>query len=115
MAGTRTYQCGIHRSGLGTYTNADGIFISIDLELTQHDVNVKYHHLNLLTDELPFEDGYFDYVHVRGIAAGIPENCWLGDHKTASGVFDKALRVLRVGGYFEVMERTARLPPMLIL
>jgi hypothetical protein len=53
---------------------------------------------------LPFEDGYFDYVHIRCLAAGIPENCWLGDHKSASGVLDKALRVLRLGGYFEVME-----------
>lgn len=65
---------------------------------------MKFHHLNILTDELPFEDGYFDYVHIRGLAAGIPENCWLGDHKTASGVLDKALRVLRVAGYFEVVE-----------
>ena len=53
---------------------------------------------------MPFEDGYFDYVHIRCLAAGIPENCWLGDHESASGVLDKALRVLRVGGHFEVME-----------
>ncbi len=65
---------------------------------------MKYHYLNILTEELPFEDGFFDYVHIRGLAAGIPENCWLGDHETASGVLDKAMRVLRVGGYFEVME-----------
>ena len=62
--------------------------------------------MNILTDELPFEDGYFDYVHIRCLAAGIPENCWLGDHKSPSGVLDKALRVLREGGYFEVMEST---------
>lgn len=55
-------------------------------------------------DEIPFDDGYFDYVHIRCLAAGIPENCWLGDHKTASGVLDKAMRVLKAGGYFEVME-----------
>jgi hypothetical protein len=65
---------------------------------------VTFHHLNILTEELPYDDGYFDYVHIRNLAAGVPENCWLGDHKTASGVLDKALRVLRVGGYFEVME-----------
>jgi Methyltransferase domain len=80
----------------------------------QRDVNVKYLHLNILTDELPFEDGYFDYVHIRGLAAGIPENCWLGDHKTASGILDKAMRVLRIGGYFEVMERNLLLGSMLI-
>jgi hypothetical protein len=71
----------------------------------KREVNVKYHHLNILTDELPFEDGYFDFVHIRGLAGGIPEECWLGDHKTASGILDKAIKVLRVGGYFEVMER----------
>ena len=60
--------------------------------------------MNILTDELPFTDGYFDYVHIRCLAAGVPENCWLGDHKNASGVLDKALQVLRVGGHFEVME-----------
>lgn len=65
---------------------------------------MTFHHLNILTEELPYDDGYFDYVHIRNLAAGVPENCWLGDHKTASGVLDKALRVLRVGGYFEVME-----------
>lgn len=74
--------------------------------LMQRDINVKYHYLNILTDDIPYEDGYFDYVHIRGLAAGIPENCWVGDHKTASGVLDKAIRVLRVGGYFEVVEGT---------
>jgi hypothetical protein len=43
-------------------------------------------------------------VYIRGLAAGIPENCWLGDHETASGVLDKAIRVLRVGGAFEMVE-----------
>jgi ubiquinone/menaquinone biosynthesis C-methylase UbiE len=62
--------------------------------------------MNILTDEIPFEDEYFDYVHIRCLAAGIPENCWLGDHQTASGVLDKAVRVLKVGGFFEVMEST---------
>ena len=65
--------------------------------------------MNVLTEELPFQAGFFDYVHIRGLAAGVPENCWLGDHKNASGVLDKALRVLKVGGYFEVVEST--LPP----
>ena len=68
---------------------------------------MKYHYFNILTDELPFEDGYFDYVHIRGLAAGIPENCWLGDHQSSSGVLDKAMQVLKVGGYFEVMESTS--------
>ena len=58
----------------------------------------------MLTEELPWEDGFFDYVHIRGLAAGVPENCWLGDHKNASGVLDKAFRVLKVGGCFEVVE-----------
>jgi hypothetical protein len=90
--------------------------------LTQPGINVAFHHLNILTEELPFDDGYFDFVHIRNLAAGVPENCWLGDHETASGVLDKALRVLRVGGYFEVMESQSQLyisntrkPPLLLL
>jgi len=67
---------------------------------------VKFYLLNFLSEELPFEDGYFDYVHIRCVAAGVPENCWLDDHQSASGLLDKALRVLRVNGYFEMMEST---------
>jgi len=75
-------------------------------------VNVKFYILNFLSEELPFEDGYFDYVHIRCVAAGVPENCWLDDHQSASGLLDKALRVLRVNGYFEMMESTIPfLPP----
>lgn len=69
---------------------------------------MEFHFVNVLTEELPWEDDYFDYVHIRGLAAGIPENCWLGDHQNASGVLDKALRVLKTGGYFEVVESKTR-------
>lgn len=29
-----------------------------------------------LTRKLPFDPDYFDYIHIRSIAKGVPENLW---------------------------------------
>ena len=32
--------------------------------------------LSSLTRKLPFDPDYFDYIHIRSIAKGVPENLW---------------------------------------
>lgn len=48
-------------------------------------------------DPLPFPDASFDYVHVRFILQGVPEDKW-------ADIFSEARRVLAPGGVLEVME-----------
>jgi SAM-dependent methyltransferase len=40
---------------------------------------IKWVHHNFLTKRLPFKDGEFDFVHIRGIAQGVPED-QVSDH-----------------------------------
>lgn len=48
-------------------------------------------------EPLPFPDASFDYVHVRFIAQGVPEDKWVD-------LFSEARRVLAPGGVLEVVE-----------
>lgn len=52
---------------------------------------------------LPFEDGEFDFVHVKRIARGVPENRW-------ESLFDEITRVLKDGGAFEMVEEDLFFP-----
>ncbi|KAG8894380.1 hypothetical protein FRB99_001317, partial [Tulasnella sp. 403] len=54
-------------------------------------------------EKLPFPDGYFDFVHVRRIARGVPEDKW--DH-----IFSEVNRVLRSGGQVEVIDTNLNFP-----
>lgn len=48
-------------------------------------------------EPLPFPDASFDYVHVRFILQGVPEDKWVD-------IFSEARRILAPGGVLEVME-----------
>ncbi|KZT64915.1 hypothetical protein DAEQUDRAFT_769258 [Daedalea quercina L-15889] len=54
-------------------------------------------------ERLPFADGEFDFVHVRRIARGIPEDKW--DH-----VLEEISRILKSGGAFQISEEDLYFP-----
>lgn len=45
-----------------------------DTKLLESARRIKWVHHNFLSKRLPFKDAEFDYIHVRGIAAGVPED-----------------------------------------
>ncbi|KAF8531463.1 hypothetical protein JB92DRAFT_18427 [Gautieria morchelliformis] len=54
-------------------------------------------------EPLPFADGEFDFVHVKRVARGVPENRW-------DMVFEEVKRVLKSGGKFEIIEEDIFFP-----
>ncbi|WWD15957.1 hypothetical protein CI109_100381 [Kwoniella shandongensis] len=63
---------------------------------------IKWRTSNILND-LPFDTGSFDMVHIRFVGLGIPESRW-GD------LLDEATRVLKRGGKLEIVEMSYTLP-----
>jgi ubiquinone/menaquinone biosynthesis C-methylase UbiE len=58
---------------------------------------VTFHHVDYITEKLPFADATFDYVAIRFALQSVPSAQW-------NHVFDEVARVLKLGGYFEVTE-----------
>ena len=54
-------------------------------------------------EPLPFPDGEFDYVHVKYVAGGIPEDRWYA-------FFAEVVRVMKGGGKFEITEEDLFFP-----
>ncbi|KAH9936658.1 uncharacterized protein B0H18DRAFT_1114020 [Fomitopsis serialis] len=54
-------------------------------------------------ERLPFDDGEFDFVHVRRVARGIPEDKW--DH-----VLEEISRIMKPGGAVELTEEDISFP-----
>ncbi|KAH9841838.1 uncharacterized protein C8Q71DRAFT_350714 [Rhodofomes roseus] len=54
-------------------------------------------------EQLPFDDGEFEFIHVRRIARGIPEDKW--DH-----VLEEISRILKPGGAFQISEEDLTFP-----
>ncbi|KAJ7644197.1 hypothetical protein FB45DRAFT_735765 [Roridomyces roridus] len=52
---------------------------------------------------LPFEADEFDYVHIKRIALGVPEDKW-------DRLFEEIVRVLKPGGAFELIEEDLFFP-----
>ncbi|KAF7314432.1 Methyltransf-25 domain-containing protein [Mycena kentingensis (nom. inval.)] len=52
---------------------------------------------------LPFPNDEFDFVHIKRIALGVPEDKW-------DGLFEEIARVLRPGGAFELIEEDLFFP-----
>ncbi|KDQ62491.1 hypothetical protein JAAARDRAFT_170906 [Jaapia argillacea MUCL 33604] len=57
-------------------------------------------------DKLPFPNEEFDYVHIKRIARGVPEDKW-------DSLFDEISRVMKPGGAFEMIEEDLYFPGML--
>ncbi|KAF8578609.1 S-adenosyl-L-methionine-dependent methyltransferase, partial [Ramaria rubella] len=54
-------------------------------------------------EPLPFKSGDFDFVHVRRVARGVPEDRW-------DAFMEEVVRVLRPGGAFEMLEEDLFFP-----
>jgi len=54
-------------------------------------------------EPLPFEDDEFDFVHMRQIARGVPEDRW-------HPFFEEVTRILKDGGSFEMIEEDLFFP-----
>ncbi|KAF7288545.1 Methyltransf-25 domain-containing protein [Mycena chlorophos] len=52
---------------------------------------------------LPFPNDEFDFVHIKRIALGVPEDKW-------DGLFEEIVRVLKPGGAFELLEEDLFFP-----
>ncbi|KAG8890353.1 hypothetical protein FRB98_008927 [Tulasnella sp. 332] len=61
------------------------------------DKRVDWVYGNFLSAPLPFTDESFDFVHIKGIARGVPED-------------KEAARILRTGGALEVIEEDIMFP-----
>ncbi|CAG8518108.1 6050_t:CDS:2 [Dentiscutata heterogama] len=84
-----------------TYPNST--FHGIDMaEMFPKDTssypNVKFSQINVVKDGLPFESNSFDFIHLRFLVQYLTEDEW--DNK----VLKELIRVLKPGGYLEIME-----------
>ncbi|KXN82864.1 hypothetical protein AN958_02138 [Leucoagaricus sp. SymC.cos] len=87
-------------------------FWGIDLVPTQPDFTtlgdrdlkerVHWVHQNFL-EGLPFEEEKFDYIHIKRVGLGVPENKW-------DALFEECKRVLKPGGAFELIEEDLFFP-----
>ncbi|RIB27370.1 S-adenosyl-L-methionine-dependent methyltransferase [Gigaspora rosea] len=59
--------------------------------------NVTVQYYDILSSGLPFEDETFDFVYMRFMTGEIPE-------KQTERIINEFLRVLKVGGYLEIMD-----------
>ena len=90
----------------------DTQFVGLDLVPIQPDlmrvsqpnlaVRVRWVLSNFL-ERLPFADAEFDFVHMRRVARGVPEDRW-------DGLFEEITRVLKMGGAFEMVEEDLFFP-----
>lgn len=87
-------------------------FWGIDIVPTQPDFNtlgdrdlkerVHWVQENFLKG-LPFEDEQFDYIHIKRVGLGVPENKW-------DALFEECNRVLKPGGALELIEEDLFFP-----
>ncbi|KAF8514025.1 hypothetical protein JB92DRAFT_166214 [Gautieria morchelliformis] len=89
----------------------DCLFVGFDivnLQIPPHRLSPKYSSRikwvqgNFL-EPLPFDDDYFDHVHIRHISRGVPENKW-------DLMMAEVTRVLKVGGSVEIFEEDIIFP-----
>ncbi|KIM28696.1 hypothetical protein M408DRAFT_329163 [Serendipita vermifera MAFF 305830] len=86
-------------------------FVGLDLMPIQPNLNLVAPELqqriqwcisNFL-DRLPFDDNHFDFIHIRRIARGVPENKW-------PYLLEEVSRVLKPDGALEVVEEDLIFP-----
>ncbi|KDQ20946.1 hypothetical protein BOTBODRAFT_26959 [Botryobasidium botryosum FD-172 SS1] len=86
-------------------------FVGFDLVPIQSDPKyisgdfasrIRWVHGNFL-EKLPFSDDHFDFVHIRNIARGVPEDQW-------GEVFEEIYRVMKPGAYLEMVEEDLLFP-----
>ncbi|PVG01184.1 hypothetical protein CPB86DRAFT_118716 [Serendipita vermifera] len=75
-------------------------------QTSSSDLRIRWVHHNFLTRRLPFKDEEFDFIRVKGIAQGVPEDKW--DYLLTS-----LSRVLCPGGIIEIIEEDILFPTIL--
>ncbi|GLB38376.1 hypothetical protein LshimejAT787_0502410 [Lyophyllum shimeji] len=94
----------------------DSHFVGLDVVPLQPDLQqvgssdlasrITWVHSNFL-EGLPFPDEEFDFVHIKRIALGVPEDKW-------DFIFEEITRVMKPGGAFEMLEEDLFFPGKLI-
>lgn len=77
----------------------DLVNVQINLACVEPSVarRITWQHGNFLSTRLPFEDDYFEHVHIQSISKGVPEHKW-------SSLFQEIHRVLTPAGSVEIIE-----------
>ncbi|KAJ7505232.1 hypothetical protein B0H11DRAFT_1977595 [Mycena galericulata] len=76
------------------FVGMDIVPLHPDLGASELSTRITWVQANFL-EGLPFEADEFDFVHIKRIALGVPEDKW-------DGLFEEIARVLKSGGAFEV-------------
>ncbi|KAG8786239.1 hypothetical protein FRC15_011810 [Serendipita sp. 397] len=80
------------------FVGLDLVPIQPNLDLVARDLRTRIRWVNAnFLDSLPFPTSYFDFVHIRRIARGVPEDKW-------HSLLDEVSRVLRPDGAIEIIE-----------
>ncbi|KAI6106342.1 hypothetical protein EDD16DRAFT_1490928, partial [Pisolithus croceorrhizus] len=95
-------------SGMNTFVGLDIVPIQPDLSRLPGDLSkrVSWIHANFL-ERLPFSDEEFDFVHIKRIAQGVPEDMW-------DNLLEELARVMKPGAALEIIEEDLTFPGRLL-
>ncbi|KAJ7259535.1 hypothetical protein B0H12DRAFT_1108563 [Mycena haematopus] len=84
------------------FVGLDVVPLHPDVGTSEISTRITWVQANFL-DGLPFPNDEFDYVHIKRIALGVPEDKW-------DALFEEVARVLKSGGAFELIEEDLFFP-----
>ncbi|KAJ6508674.1 hypothetical protein C8R45DRAFT_1069337 [Mycena sanguinolenta] len=84
------------------FVGLDVVPLHPDVGTSEVSTRITWVQANFL-DGLPFPNDEFDYVHIKRIALGVPEDKW-------DALFEEVARVLKSGGAFELIEEDLFFP-----
>ncbi|KAG6330823.1 hypothetical protein ID866_8266 [Astraeus odoratus] len=96
---------------LFSLASVNSTFVGLDIVPIQPDPShlppdlskrVKWVRANFL-ERLPFPDGEFDFIHIKRIARGVPEDMW-------DTLFEELARVMKPGAALEIIEEDLTFP-----
>ncbi|KAJ7695643.1 hypothetical protein B0H17DRAFT_1054971 [Mycena rosella] len=84
------------------FVGMDVVPLHPDLGASELSTRITWVQANFL-EGLPFPNDEFDFVHIKRIALGVPEDKW-------DSLFEEVARVLKSGGAFELIEEDLFFP-----
>ncbi|KAJ7025328.1 hypothetical protein C8F04DRAFT_1128529 [Mycena alexandri] len=84
------------------FVGVDVVPLHPDLGTSELSARITWVQANFL-EGLPFPNDEFDFVHIKRIALGVPEDKW-------DSLFEEIARVLKSGGAFELIEEDLFFP-----
>ncbi|KAJ6559101.1 hypothetical protein DFH09DRAFT_519405 [Mycena vulgaris] len=84
------------------FVGMDVVPLHPDLGASELATRITWVQANFL-EGLPFPNDEFDFVHIKRIALGVPEDAW-------DSLFEEVSRVLKSGGAFELIEEDLFFP-----